>query len=335
MRSVYRDKAALPLLAVLTGLIVLYMLGFVVVYQTALFGEEATPISPSDFLERWNNALRAAFADNEDFFKPMPEPLPGDWLSSFEEKGQTFDQFIESEPVKPGPGRSVIYLQPIGNFSANADPSPASLKAFTEAFFQTPTKVLRPIDLDDNDIESRINPATQKRQFLCGDIENLLLRQKPSDAYAVIGVTLEDLSTKTDEGVWWNFVFGESVPADRVGVYSFARCDPTFFGAARPEDFHSLMVKRCCSTMAHELTHMFGVQHCISYQCLMNGSNSVEEADRQPLHLCPVDLRKLHSSVGFDVIKRYEALKLFYAGANITDEVKWLDGRIAYLKHSR
>lgn len=33
----------------------------------------------------------------------------------------------------------------------------------------------------------------------------------------------------------------------------------------------------------------------------MNGSNSLEEEDVIPFHLCPVCLRKLHFSIGFDV----------------------------------
>lgn len=44
---------------------------------------------------------------------------------------------------------------------------------------------------------------------------------------------------------------------------------------------------------AHELIHTFGVHHCIYYECLMNGSNNLDEADHRPMELCPVDLRKL------------------------------------------
>ena len=46
----------------------------------------------------------------------------------------------------------------------------------------------------------------------------------------------------------------------------------------------------------------------------MNGSNSLEESDGQPLHLCPVDLEKLRRNVGLDPAARYEALERFYAG---------------------
>jgi len=50
---------------------------------------------------------------------------------------------------------------------------------------------------------------------------------------------------------------------------------------------------RACKTMSHEISHMFGIRHCIYYECLMNGSNKIEEADVKPAWLCPVCLRKL------------------------------------------
>ncbi|HLM72938.1 MAG TPA: hypothetical protein VK459_09610, partial [Polyangiaceae bacterium] len=62
-----------------------------------------------------------------------------------------------------------------------------------------------------------------------------------------------------------------------------------------------------------------------------NGSNHLEETDSQPLHLCPVDLRKLHWSVGFDVVDRYKKLRDFYKDVGFEEEVRWLDQRIAFL----
>lgn len=50
---------------------------------------------------------------------------------------------------------------------------------------------------------------------------------------------------------------------------------------------------RFLQVMTHEVCHMFGLKHCIWMQCLMNGSNHLEESDRRPPHLCPVCLRKL------------------------------------------
>jgi archaemetzincin len=63
----------------------------------------------------------------------------------------------------------------------------------------------------------------------------------------------------------------------------------------------------------------------------MNGSNHLEEADARPLHLCPVDLRKLQWSIGFDVVERYRRLRDFHRQAGSEDEAQWLDKRLRRL----
>jgi len=54
----------------------------------------------------------------------------------------------------------------------------------------------------------------------------------------------------------------------------------------------NIITYRCLKTACHELCHVFGLTHCPYYECLMNGSNLLEEADRKPFLLCPVCLRK-------------------------------------------
>ena len=34
--------------------------------------------------------------------------------------------------------------------------------------------------------------------------------------------------------------------------------------------------------MTHEIGHMFGIKHCVHFNCLMNGSNHEEENDSKP-----------------------------------------------------
>jgi archaemetzincin len=65
----------------------------------------------------------------------------------------------------------------------------------------------------------------------------------------------------------------------------------------------------------------------------MNGSNNLEESDARPLHLCPIDLRKLQFSVGFDVVKRYEKLRDVWRVEGETGEVDWLSKRLDKLRH--
>lgn len=67
-------------------------------------------------------------------------------------------------------------------------------------------------------------------------------------------------------------------------------------------------MKMGIKVMVHEITHMFGVKHCIYYDCCMNGSNHYDEFKARTLLLCPVCLRKLQASIKFDILQRYKAL---------------------------
>jgi archaemetzincin len=88
------------------------------------------------------------------------------------------------------------------------------------------------------------------------------------------------------------------------------------------------MRKRCCRVIAHEIGHMAGIGHCIYLRCLMNGSSSLAESDRRPLHLCPIDLRKLQWLVGFEFEERYRRLQQFWREAGDAHEAAWVAGRL-------
>jgi len=130
----------------------------------------------------------------------------------------------------------------------------------------------------------------------------------------------------------WNFVFGQASLTERVGVYSFARYDPAFYGEARGQDYQALLLRRSLKVLTHETGHMFGLAHCLYFRCVMNGSNHLQESDQRPLHLCPVCLRKLQFSVGFDVAKHYEALAQFHQQAGFADEAAWLARRLEKIR---
>jgi archaemetzincin len=172
-------------------------------------------------------------------------------------------------------------------------------------------------------ITTRTNPYTHQPQLLTADILGILRHNLPADAFCIIGITMRDLYPSPS----WNFVFGEASLDDRVGVFSFARYDPAFYGTAL-ENRDLLVLRRSCKVLAHETSHMFGIQHCIFFNCLMNGSNHLDESDRRPLHVCPIDLRKLHFSIGFDINRRYRDLLRFAHTAGFNDEVQWLEKRL-------
>lgn len=270
--------------------------------------------------------LRRAFEPGEGF-DPVPEPAFGDWLQQHREKGQTFEEFVRSKPLRPDCKRNKIYLQPLGVFGEDAPPL-AQLERFAEAFFSMEAEVLPVSRWEEGPpVRTRLVWEGELRQYLTGDIIARLGKQVPKDAYALLGVTLEDLYP----GPNWYFVFGQATLRNRVGVYSFARYDPAFLDEPRPKDWRQLVLRRSCKVLAHETGHMFGIRHCTAFHCVMNGSNHLPEADAQPLHLCPIDLRKLHYSVGFDPVERYRKLLAFSEEAGFLDEEAWLRLRIGRL----
>jgi archaemetzincin len=125
-------------------------------------------------------------------------------------------------------------------------------------------------------------------------------RRQPKDA-AVLGITASDLWP----GPGWNFVFGQASLSDRVGVWSMARNGD----ADGREAARSACAIRTVMTATHETGHMFGIRHCIAYECGMNGSNSADERDRQPLEFCAECQAKIWWTLGLDPLARSRALE--------------------------
>ncbi len=270
--------------------------------------------------------LRRALDPAQDF-QPVSPPGPADWLSNHPEPGQTFDQFVLSRPNRPDPQRRKLYLVSIRSPGEPGTPHLDELVRFAAAFFAIDVATIPPLDTAQQHIESRRNPSSGQTQLLTTDLLDLLRKRLPDDAFALLGVTMTDLYPDPT----WNFVFGQASLRDRVGIYSFARYSPAFYGGKQTPDTQKLVLRRSCKVLAHEACHMFGIEHCIWYRCLMNGSNHLDEADARPLHLCPVDLRKLQWSVGFDVVARYQHLSEFEQDA-FPDEAGWIENRLRFIR---
>mmetsp|Transcript_6778 Transcript_6778/g.9991 ORF Transcript_6778/g.9991 Transcript_6778/m.9991 type:complete len:275 (+) Transcript_6778:796-1620(+) len=222
----------------------------------------------------------------ESEFEGLEFPKPGDWLASHKERGQSFSQF-QSEARVPLPPRNTIYIQPLGEI-----PSPMLkfIHSYCSAFFWgNPVEVLEPIRMENLQVASRVNVF---RQYHAGGIIKKL--KMPQRAFCVLAITFEDLYPRES----WNFVFG--LAKGNKGVFSFARL--SFEGV------QELLWFRAAKTCTHELSHMFGLKHCIYYLCLMNGSNSLEESSSKPNYLCPVCLKKLYYCIGFNLKTRYDML---------------------------
>lgn len=270
-------------------------------------------------LESLSPELQAAFS--EESFQPLPPPASYDWLANNPEPGQTFAQFLGSHPNRPEGNRRVLDFQPLGDFAPGEAPSLDVLRELAQSYFALPVQVLRTRPL--RGVTERRHPLTQRRQLLSSDILKLLERRLPRDAFCLLGLTMDDLYPEPSA----NFVFGEASLTDRVGIYSFARYAPAFYGETG-EGSRALVLLRASKVLAHETGHMFGLQHCIYYRCPMNGSNHLGELDALPLALCPVCLRKLQWSAGFDPWQRDRRLRDLYRKAGFTADAEWLDRRL-------
>lgn len=269
---------------------------------------------------------RALNPDNN--FENMPVPKSGDWLSQHFEPGQRFDDFLSIAPARPDEIRDKIYLQPLGDFPEDQSPSLEKLSAYTAPYFMMDTKILPALPIIESKLTIRRNPHIGNRQILTLDVLRLLKKTRPPDAFCVLAVTMEDLYPDPS----WNFVFGQASYQERVGVFSFARYDPEFYGEKRGKDFQRLLLQRGFKVLAHETGHMFSLAHCIYFKCVMNGSNHLEESDARPLSFCPVCLRKLQYSVGFDMVERYQKLFDFYKTMGFENEAEWVSRRLRWIQ---
>jgi len=250
-------------------------------------------------------AIQAAMEKLRPLHKPMGKPGPGDWLAVHHEPGQTFAQYVASHPVGPTARRRVIYILPIGDFSAPQRKVVALTAEFIGLYYCLPVKVCRAMPLSVVPARARrVHPTWGVKQVLTTYILDEVLKPKlPADAVAYLAFTTSDLWP----GPGWNFVFGQASLRERVGVWSIYRNgDP----GAGPAAFR-LCLLRTVKTAVHELGHMFSMQHCIAYQCCMNGSNHRAEADRRPLALCPECVAKVWWVTGCDPAERYRRLAAF------------------------
>ncbi|TWT94426.1 archaemetzincin [Stieleria varia] len=271
--------------------------------------------------------LRLAFDPDSDSFSSVPAPGPSDWLANHSELGQTFAQYVRSQPNRPDLIRGKLYFQPLGEFDEGKSPDLKRLQDFASRFFALPVEILPGIKLEGLPIQTRQHPEGH-RQLLSTDVLTWLSNRIPADAYCMLAVTMTDLYPDPE----WNFVFGQASLRNRVGVYSFARYDPAFYGRQPDEQTEKLVLERSCKVLAHETGHMFGIRHCVHYHCLMNGSNHLDESDANPIHLCPVCLRKMHHAKAFDVENRYQALAEFCESVNWQETARWYSVRATRLK---
>jgi archaemetzincin len=249
--------------------------------------------------------------------KPLGKPQPGEWLAEHKEDGQTFAQYLAAKPVRKSPELTTIYLCLLGDFTPEQTQVLKITQEYLSLVYQSPVKVHRELALAD--VPARVrrkHPTWGMEQIQTGYVLNdVLLPGRPKDALAYICFTSSDLYPDED----WNFVFGQASLRDRTGVWSIYRTgDP-----AENEDAFRQCLRRTLHTASHETGHILTIQHCTAFQCNMNGVNSLPEADRRPLHLCPVCLRKVCWNLQLEPADYLAQLEAFCTKHKLADEAAW------------
>jgi archaemetzincin len=250
-------------------------------------------------------SIRAAMEAVRPLHARLAPPAPNEWLASFPEPRQTFDDYLKQSPVTAHGERRVLYVQPIGPFRPAEWRVVVLTAEFLRRYFNLPVRTLDELSAD-------LVPATSRRarpdlgteQLEAGYVTmQILLPRLPRDAAACIALTSADLWPGND----WNYVFGQASLQDRVGVWSMFRYgDP----GAGDEAFR-LCLLRTLKVASHETGHMFTIGHCVNYRCVMGGSISLAETDGQPLEACPECMAKLCWATGADPETRFRRLADF------------------------
>ncbi|MBI3723711.1 hypothetical protein HY251_07120 [bacterium] len=246
-------------------------------------------------------------------FVRMGPPREGEWLARFPELGQTFLEYARDCRNKRGPGRETIALRLLGPLSDRARAAVLPVRRFCEAFFGLPVRVLE---------ERPLPEAAFRKDRGQYDVTPLLSHL---EAEVQQGELIH--AALCDRDLCWigeldNFCFGGASFQRPVGVYSLHR-----FGLG--ENRETVYRRRAFQLVAHELGHILGMAHCIYYKCLMNGTNSLEESDGAPCHLCPVCEEKLVWNLGLDRPGREGALSVIFKDEGLDDEAAWAEAHAA------
>lgn len=233
---------------------------------------------------------------------PKKAPAEDDWMAEHHESYQSFQAYKSSNPVRATSVRPFLYIVKMGRYSAWDDSLFSIISKGLSACFQIPVKVLAPLpDSVMNSTHIREN-GQWDADFI---IHNVLPGVIPNDAVALIALSSKDLYPGNN----WNYVFGLASLKNRTGVWSFYRMGNPSCGL---EEFKITAI-RTLHVALHETGHLFGIRHCVSYECLMNGSNSLEELDRQVGWFCHDCLMKLCWNRGIQPIQHLNAMRTFYS----------------------
>lgn len=255
-----------------------------------------------------------------------------------------------------------IYLLPVGQLPVDI----SLLVEFAELFLGVPFSVLAEIEVEKKGkkvllrhpaaddgaggnigtvVETRTNNNGRFQLNVTSALKHVRsnLEKSAKTSLAVIGLTqCEMYDTKPDL-----FVAGMASGNERIALFSVLRYHPNltfspehwYHVTTKPkskcvsdEEVTKLMLARSLKLLVHETMHLLGLEHCIYFDCIMNGSGHLEEDYKQSMFLCPVCLKKMYLLVKFDVLDRYKDLMKFYETVGMDQEFQWVKKKLKILE---
>jgi archaemetzincin len=229
--------------------------------------------------------------------------------------GETFLEYVGSQPNVADAQRRYLYVQPIGPFEGARQAHILRLTSrFLARFYCLPVRVARELPLSEISRSARrLHPDTAHLQLQSTYlIHNLLRWRRPREAAIYLGITAVDIWP----GPGWEAVYGQASLIKRVGVLSIYRHGDLDGGPSR----FRLALVRTLKVAAHESGHTLSMKHCANRGCLMSGHNDREEADQRFPVLCPDCLAKLLWATRCDPVQRYSKLAAYCWKNHLRDE---------------
>lgn len=258
--------------------------------------------------------------------KELGKPKPGEWLFEHKEAGQSFAEYLQSQPVRRSREWNTIHICVIGEVTSDQQRVIDITRDYLAVVFDTPVKVGKPVPLSEIPASARrTNRQTEADQILSTYVlDDVLKVNRPGNALASLAFTSNDLWP----GKGWNFVFGQASLRERTGVWSIHR----FGDPSRNDQAFQQCLHRTLGTAAHETAHILSMPHCKTFECSLNGSNNLTEADQKPLHLCPICQRKLCWNLQVDPVTYLGKLEAFCRKHSFDEDAGWYRQAIEVLR---
>ncbi len=238
----------------------------------------------------------------------LQPPRPMSWLAG-RPAGQSFEQFAAGRNrPRPRAPRDVIYLVPLGPIE---EAFMGRVRELVASFVMVETHVLAPLSLSSMAIMQRERRG--RRQLFSPDLLSHLSGVIPSNAFVMVGVTMEELyySPTRDD-----FELSCGLPGQRVLLLSLSRLDPNFYDPQALQNsrnrYWRVLLRRTLKLVAREVLGFMGLSLCPFLRCCMAGSTSIDEFDENPVEPCPICLKKMWLSVRFDPVERSGYLGALY-----------------------